>query len=383
MRLVRFASLLMLLSLALAACSTQNLTADEVMQRMQQARDKLQTAHGVASVALTSPDRDGTFKVEAWGKKTGATDAAGKPIAKAHIKVLEATGEGGDTLVGTELVHDGDTFWLYNPKENKVVTGKISEIKSGDVGAQDPTAQMLQMQEMLQRILDGSDVTIESESEQVAGRDTRKIKLTPKPDTAQQLQLGSAINTNLWIDKATDLPVKAVVDAGDLGHIEATAESLDLNQPIADAVFTFTPPAGAEIVNAADLAKQARPQVTNLADAKAQASFPVLAPATLPDGVQLDGVQALKLRGESIVQNYSGALVFSVVQSKGGFPGDEQAPAGAQAQTVTVRGQQGTLITGGGAEGGTLLRWQENGVTFVVAGTLSADQALQIAEALK
>jgi hypothetical protein len=75
---------------------------------------------------------------------------------------------------------------------------------------------------------------------------------------------------------------------------------------------------------------------------------------------------------------------LSLVQSKArdGFDG-RAAPTGAQTQTVTVRGETGTLITGAGNDQGTLLRWQENGVTIIVAGTLNAEQAQKIAASLK
>ena len=385
MRFVSFAALLMLISLALAACAPGQVTAEEIMQRMEQARANLQTAHAVATVSISSPERSGTFKVESWAKKTGQTDAAGRPIAKLRGKVLEATGgDHAPRLAGTEFVNDGETFWLYNPHENKVITGRLSDIQRGEIGSQDPTAQMMQMQELLQQLIDGSNVTIESEGEQVAGRDTHKVKLTPKPETQQQLQLGSVIDTNLWIDKQTNLPVKALIDAKDFGRLEATAESLELDEPIADERWSFTPPAGAQVVNAAELAQKARPQVTTLQDARTQVSFKVLEPRVLPDGVQLDEVQVLSMRGETVVQNYGGPVTFSLVQGQRGFPGQEQAPFGAQAQEVTVRGQQGTLITGGtGAEQGTLLRWEENGVTIVLAGTLSPEQAQDIAQSLQ
>jgi len=57
-------------------------------------------------------------------------------------------------------------------------------------------------------------------------------------------------------------------------------------------------------------------------------------------------------------------------------------PFGAKTEAVTVRGQQATLITGTADQKGTLLRWQENGVTIIIAGTLSREQALAIAATL-
>jgi len=384
MRLFRFASLLMVFSLALAACAPGQLTAEQIMERMQAARDNLKAAHTVANIVMDSPDRDGSFTVEAWAEKTNQTDAAGQPIAKLRAKVLSAdSGEDGPDLAGTEFVNDGETFWLYNPAENKVITGKLSELKNGAVGAQDPTAQMMRMQEVLQQIIDGANVSLEGE-EQVAERAAWKIKLTPKPETQQQLQIASVINTNLWIDQETDLPVKVLIEVSDIGSVEAAATKLELSDDIADDVFAFTPPAGAEVINAAELVAKARPQVTTLDDARNQLSFDVLSPSSLPEGVQLDEVQILNMRGETLVQNFSGPVSFSLVQGKGDLPGLDQAPDGAQAQQVTVRGQQATLITsGGGSEQGALLRWQENGVTVVVAGTLSAEQVTAIAESLQ
>ena len=380
MQILRIASLLALVGLILAACAPQQVSADEIMRRMETARNNLQTAHVIADISLTSPDRSGTFTVESWAKKSGQTDAAGKPIGKLRAQVLKAAEQ---DLVNSEFVSDGDTFWLFTPKANKVITGKRSELKQGPAGAADPAAQMLRMQEMLQQLIDGSNVTIENQSEQVAGRDTWKIRLTPKPETTQQLQLGNMIDTTLWIDKQSDLPVKALIDAKDLGKLEATATTLDLNQPIADDKFIFTPPAGAEVINAAEIAKQSRPQTTTLDEARKQVDFAVLAPDALPNGVQLDEVQVLNMRGRTVIQNYSGAVNFSLVQGKGRFPGEDREPAGAQSRQTTVRGESATLITGGGAEQGTFLRWQENGVTIAIAGTLTPDEAARIAESLK
>jgi hypothetical protein len=141
---------------------------------------------------------------------------------------------------------------------------------------------------------------------------------------------------------------------------------------------------GVEIIDAAELAQKARPATVTLDEARASTSFTLLAPATLPDGVILDEVQKLGMGGETVIQNYSGALAFSVVQTKGGAGlGDREVPAGARTEQVTVRGQEATLVTGSASEQGSLLRWQENGVTIVIAGTLSPDQAQEIAASLE
>jgi outer membrane lipoprotein-sorting protein len=382
MRTLRLMLLMILASLALAACAQgEQITAEKIIEGMKQTRETTRDAHAVAQIATTGGEQAGNFVLEVWTRKTDKTDAAGNPIAQLRAKVLEAS---KDEVVGSEFVNDGETIWLYNPTENKVITGKLDDLKRGDVGTQDPTAQMMRMQEQLQQLLDGSDVEIVSENEVVAGREAWQVKLTPKAETSEQLQLGSVVNTTLWIGKDRYIPLRASVDAGDLGKLDATVREIQLDEGVDAALFTFTPPEGAEVVDAAELAKQARPQTTSLEDARANASFPVLAPSPLPQGVVLDEVQVLSMGGETVLQNYSGSVSFSLVQSASDNGMDDRmAPFGARTQSVTVRGETGTLITGTGNEQGTLLRWQENGVTIIVAGTLNAEQAQAIAASLK
>lgn len=379
MRIFRWGMMLAITSLLLAACGTQ-LTAEQIMDRMEQARANLQTAHVVADVAMTSPNENATVQVEGWAEKTGQTDAAGKPVARLRVNVLNSSEA---DLAGTQFVSDGTTFWVYNPEQNKVLTGKQSDLERDELGGQDPTMQMLQLQETLQGLLDDSNVVVESQDEEVAGRTTWKVRLQPKAETQEELQLGSLITTYLWIDQATDLPVKALLEAGSQGTVEATATTLDLNQPVDAAQFQFSPPAGAEVVDVATLADRFQPDSTTLDGAKSEASFPVLAPATLPDGVQLEDVQLMPMGGETVLQFYGGAANFTIVQSQGDAPGEQAAPADADVQQVTVRGQQAELITASGEEGGTVLRWSENGISFVIAGTLTPDQATALAETLQ
>ncbi len=382
MRTLRWMLILVLATLMMAACGRDDkVTAEQIMDGMRQAREKTQDVHAVAEVVTSGTQEDGKFVTELWMRKSGETDAAGKPIAQSRAKVLETSRA---ELLGTEMVNDGATVWIYNPDRNTVITGKIADLKQGAVGAQDPTAQMLRMQEQLQQVLDGSDVEILAENEPVAGLDAWKVKLTPKPETTQQMGIGSVIETTLWIDHEHYVPLKGIMDAKDLGRVDMTVRQIDVDKGIDPATFAFTPPPSADVIDAAELARNARPTTTTLDEARETTSFALLAPATLPEGVVLDEVQKLGMGGETVIQNYSGTLAFSLVQTKGDENlGDREAPAGAQIQQVTVRGQEAALITGSGTEQGVFLRWQENGITVVIAGALSADQAQAIAASLR
>jgi hypothetical protein len=65
---------------------------------------------------------------------------------------------------------------------------------------------------------------------------------------------------------------------------------------------------------------------------------------------------------------------------QGSSPEMREMPNG-QATEVTVRGQAGTLLTND--QGNSFLTWEEEGVTITIAGRISQDQILQVAESLQ
>lgn len=86
---------------------------------------------------------------------------------------------------------------------------------------------------------------------------------------------------------------------------------------------------------------------------------------------------------DAVILNYAGAGgSVSVVQGSAAPGSDREPPAGSQTRSVTVRGADGLLITGAAGQG-SLLRWEEGGLRYVVAGAIGADEALKIAESLR
>ncbi len=241
MRLLRLLVVALFTSVLFAACSQgEQITAETIMDGMKQTRENTRDAHVVAELATVGGEQSGNFVIELWTRKSDKRDAAGKEIAQTHAKVLEASRA---EMIGSEFVSDGETIWLYNPKENKVITGKMQDLKQGDMGTQDPTAQMMRMQEQLQNMLDGSDLEILSENETVAGLPAWKVQLTPKPETTAQMQLSSVIKTTLLIGKDRYLPLGASIDAGELGKLEGKVRQIEVDKGIDPSQFTFTPPA--------------------------------------------------------------------------------------------------------------------------------------------
>jgi hypothetical protein len=66
------------------------------------------------------------------------------------------------------------------------------------------------------------------------------------------------------------------------------------------------------------------------------------------------------------------------------FQGPEEVgpPSLGQTQNLTVRGQEATAITDE-TGGNTFLYWAEGDITVTVAGRISLDEALKVAESLE
>ncbi len=370
--------LLLISVLVVSACgqAPTTISAEEIMQRMEAARDAMQDIRATVAFDFTSPEKSGSMLMETWLKKTDQTDAQDRPINMLRIDVREASDA---QLQDARFVSDGETFWVYHPDENRVLTGTREDLAEQPMT--DAAGAARTFEDMLQRGLDAFDIEVLGE-EQIAGQNTWKLRLTPASDTQQQLQLDRVVQVTMWVDEELALPLRIDVDASDMGRAMFEVRSLDIDSDLSADLFTFTVPEGAEVVNVAELAAQMRPRSLSLEEAAAEVDFVLLSPADLPLDATLVDVQVI---GDTLViQNYVGSQVtFSIVQSSDEMGAERQPPIGSEVQTITVREQEATLITSGDDQPGSLLRWVEDDVRIIVAGTLSADDALRVAEALQ
>lgn len=373
----RYTLLLVMLigALLLAACGQSLPTAEEIVERMEAARAATNDAHAVVAVDFTSPEQSGRIVVEGWTQKTDQTGPNGEPISRMRAEVREASQQ---ELVGTIAVSDGETFWLYNPAENKVVTGAASEMKDATAGT--PAGAATALTDIVGEGLDALELEVVG-TEQVAGKNTWKVNFTPKAETSAQLQLDGIVEGTMWVDEELALPLKLTMDASDLGSGNVEVSKLETNTGLSADLFTFTPPAGAEVVQAKDLIAANQPTAATIDEARAAVSFSMREPGYLPAGMAL--VEVRMVGANTVILNYGGESgSISVVQSSEEVGRDREPPAGSQVQDVQVGGAPATLITGGEGQG-SLLRWEQDGIRYVVAGTLSGDEAIKVAEGLR
>lgn len=376
MRRLSLFLLTVLAALTLAACTQSLPTAEEIVSRMETARAETTSAEATVTLNFTAQERSGSLTVLGWMEQTATTNAAGQPIARMRAEVAAASEA---QLTGTTLVSDGTNFWLYNPAENTVITGVMSELKGAAQATPAGAATMLT--DIIGQGLDALDLTVLG-IEEVAGKNTWKVGFTPRAETSAQLRLDGIINGTMWVDEELALPLKLELDASDFGQGTLEVSNLIVNEPIDPARFSFDIPAGATVVQAADLAAQMQQQsATNVEEARTAVSFAMREPSYLPAGVSL--VEVRVVGTSTVILNYVGeATSLSVVQSNEDVGRDREPPVGSQVEEVTVNGVPATLITGVDGQG-SLLRWEENGIRYVVAGTLSGAEAIQVAEGLE
>jgi len=253
------------------------------------------------------------------------------------------------------LVSDGTQAWLYNFSRRQVTAGEPESIKL-------PLVQdVIESMDELIHAADTGQVKL-LRTEKISAGETYKLEM-PYPDGGQAL---------LWISREYWVPLRIEYTSQTLGKGTLAVRSLELNTGLSDNIFLFEVPADVQVTQTGG----AKSQTLTLDEARARAGFPLLVPAYLPQGVTLTSVFQLD---EAIALYYDGFIPFTIVQSRS--EAIAQVPQTGPTRKIALRGTEATLITDE-AQGGIFLAWAENGVSVSIAGAISVEEALRVAESL-
>ena len=379
-------TILLLVSVGLAAFALQPSAADLLAQSMETLHT-VTDGHAIVEFEVTTPEQSGSGMVEVWGMLDAGPN--GEPAVR--VEVLETSLEMG---VGVTAVADGTNFWLYNPDENKVLVGTYEEAATmlmeryadhdfeGQMphefdGDFDPESMEHPEtpEEAVAKLLEYFDAErVGLTSEDVAGVGAYQVRLIPIPEQMPEEVRAVGGLINVWIAAESKAPLAAEYTGGNMGSGRVGATTLEFNQGVDPAVFTFEIPAGTEVMTLADLAADME---AKMAEMDTAVEFDALSPTDLPGDARL--VDTTSVRGTA-VQRYSlpDGDSFTVAQGPAGF---DYAPEGTET-AVSVRGVDGLLFND--EDGGrTLLTWTEGDMTFWIGGDLTGDEALAIAESLQ
>jgi outer membrane lipoprotein-sorting protein len=352
-------SVLATLSLLLSGCQTGP-TAEEIVAKMQEVEANTEDAHAVVEFSVQAEDMDVDLNVvvELWEQRPG----------KLRAEVLEASEA---DIVGVVSVTDGEQAWLYHPGEDVVVTGALGDLESDEIPV-DPQQVIGLMEEGIQWAMDNFDVKLAGE-EELNGVATYKLEFTPKEGEDYSLPIPADAKATLWVEKERWIALQAHVDGSSFGEGWVRVRSFEFNTGLDDALFQFEIPEGAKVIDVADM----QPTHLTLDEAEAQAGFDLLVPSYEPDGVTL--IEVLQV-GEAFVLRYDHSTTsFTIVQ--GDLPEPMRETPDGESTAVTVRGQTAALVTDGA--GNSFLSWTEDGVAVAIAGHISADEIVKVAESLQ
>ncbi|GAA3872242.1 sigma-E factor regulatory protein RseB domain-containing protein [Saccharothrix violaceirubra] len=172
---------------------------------------------------------DGDSGLRVWSDGTG------------KFRVQAPSGDSDKTFVD-----DGSTAWLWNSAEKTVARfphgpGEKPEVKDGAV---DPVTVA---REVVTRVEEFSTVSVDGTA-RVADRAAYELVLTPKPTEKTVLR-----EVRIAVDAELRLPLRIAVYTNGTNEPAARIGFSQLSVGAQDpALFAFTPPAGAKIVNEAD-----------------------------------------------------------------------------------------------------------------------------------
>jgi outer membrane lipoprotein-sorting protein len=329
--------------LILVGCGPEeSITAGEIMGKVRETWEGAIDIHATWELTLDVGVIQDQLVVEVWRKQPD----------KLRAEVLEAA---SIEFRGMTLVNDGTQAWLYNASRHEVTEGEPEAIKL-------PLVQdVIESIDGLIHAADAGQVKLLG-TEKISAGETYKLEM-PYPDGGQAL---------VWISREHWVPLKVEYTSQTLGKGTLVARSLELNTGLSNSIFLFEVPADAKVTQTGG----AKSQALTLDEARARAGFPLLVPAYLPQGVTLTSVFQL---GEAIALYYDGFVPFSIVQSRS--EDIAQVPQTGPAQKIALRGTEATLIADE-AQGGIFLAWSENGVSVSIAGAISVEEALRVAESL-
>jgi outer membrane lipoprotein-sorting protein len=357
-------AILVVFGLAVSGCSNQP-SAEEIVSRIKEVEASTEDAHAVVEFSLRAQGTDLELVAELWEKKPN----------KLRAEVLEASDE---SIVGATSVTDGERVWMYHPGENEVVTGDLGELGSEGEQFFSPRQAIDLVDEVTQWVLDTHKAKLVGE-EEVEGIATYKLEFTPREGEETKLPIPVGGNVTLWVERERWIVLQAHLEGGTLGEGRMHVRSFEFNTGVPDGRFVFDIPVGAQVINVGDVG----PTHVTLDEAEAQAEFDLLVPAYLPDGATL--VEVVTVEGGFVLRYDHASVSFAVVQRPVSALGDSDEPSIGSvfaSREISVRGQDANLIVDE-ARGNSLLSWREGGLSIEIAGSISQEEILKVAESLR
>jgi hypothetical protein len=286
-------------------------------------------------------------------------------------------------------VHDGERVWAYDGTTNTLKTGEQPPEAGGSElpNTQNPPTPT-EIDEMLAELAPTTELT-QGAPVRYAGREAYVMKLRPKDESTTLVDHARAL-----IDSETFLPLELALYAqGKPDPVFSwRVSSLDVGSVPAER-FQFQAPPGARVIpfeegreerGKPDMRAGAEPrEVETVAAAQKLVGFEIGELSSPPDGRELTGVY---LKGtDGVMLTYGsgwGTVVLAQGPQEGGASVSRPEAAGGAAALpkVDLGGSEATELS---TPVGTGLRWNADGVSYALAGSVPASELEQAARTLR
>ena len=310
------------------------------------------------------------------GQSTSAlmSGASGRLWANSTGGRLELQSDAGDV----QITWNDTKATIYDASSNTAYTFDLPQQQSSTSTTEQPPS-LDQITTFLTNLSQHWNVS-GAEPTNVAGQEAYKVKISPSHDGGL---LGSA---QLAWDALNGVPLKVEIYAQGSSSPALALDVTDINfADVPNSDVQVSPPAGTKIV---DLSTQTQaqgsgtapaPAVTGLAAVQAAAPCPVTAPDSLVGLARRDVRLVGPTDSRSAVAVYGEGLGAIVVIERANDP-SSGAPSQLQAlPAVSLNGVTGHELS---TQLGTILTWNRNGVTYILAGSVPSSAAEAAATAL-
>ncbi|HET7464397.1 MAG TPA: outer membrane lipoprotein chaperone LolA [Longimicrobium sp.] len=134
---------------------------------------------------------------------------------------------------GDVMVADGRHFWIYYPSSDRTQVVRTSIAEGGE--------QADFQRQFLSNATSRFVATLNG-VETVAGRPTYALTLVPKRESPYKV-------IRIWVDRDDNLVRRFEMTEENDSVRRLELRNLKVNQPVSDALFTFTPPAGTQVID--------------------------------------------------------------------------------------------------------------------------------------
>lgn len=354
-----FTLLILLLPALLSLGCTEELSAEDIAEQMQQKEASIQdysyTMHIISSYGGEAQESE----IQVLQKKPN----------KAKTIVIEPEDE-----AGTLSVSDGEFMWSYNPKTNTVLKMEMPEV---------PDTGQIDYVEIINDFLNETNVSVVG-VEEIDGRSAYLLETSLK-ENEEGIQLFDEIK--LWVDKETWLPLRyEIYDSDGAQVLKMEIHDLEVNTGISDSEFVFEVPEGAT-VKAMDLNSYGIPGDMTLEEAKEHVQFEILVPEDLPEGYEFSYATAYNNSEivsdgqvtETAILNYQKGNA-SLILAETVYDGQAQEAAIMNsAENISINGVEGKYLALGDMK---LLKWNIGNVYLSLSASLEKEELLKVAESI-